>query len=172
MHKLTRHALLASVTVAALLTTGCSSSSPIGADDAGAAAPEIPAAVNTQDELAVVQAPLGKTAPTAVATQNAAQGGAGARKSSLKVASYDKKTGRAVIAAKSVTAPADGEKTPPSTSPPKPPNPPSPPLPPLPPPLPRPPSRRQPAPPQRLLPSVTSSPAPPLPVPPTVCWPR
>ncbi|NEC86430.1 hypothetical protein [Streptomyces sp. SID12501] len=112
MHKLTRHALLASVTVAALLTTGCSASSSTEADSAGAAAAEIPAAANTPDQLAVVQAPLGNAAPTAVATQNAAEDGAGARKSSLKVASYDKKSGRAVITAKSVTAPADGTKTP------------------------------------------------------------
>ncbi|WP_371661830.1 hypothetical protein [Streptomyces sp. NBC_00280] len=112
MHKLTRHALLASVTVAALLATGCSTSSPTEADNAGAAAAEIPAAANTPDQLAVVQAPLGNGAPTAVATQNAAEEGAGARKSSLKVASYDKKSGRAVITAKSVTAPADGKSTP------------------------------------------------------------
>ncbi|GAA3866309.1 hypothetical protein GCM10023084_19460 [Streptomyces lacrimifluminis] len=116
MHKLTRHALLASVTVAALLTTGCSASSSNEADSAGAAAAEIPAAANTPDELAVVQAPLGNGAPTAVATQGAAKEGAGARTSSLKVASYDKKSGRAVITAKSVTAPAEGKATPPSSS--------------------------------------------------------
>ena len=112
MHKLTRHALLASVTVAALLTTGCSASSSTEADSAGAAAAEIPAAANTPDQLAVVQAPLDNTAPTAVANQDATGKGAGARKSPLKVASYDKKSGRAVITAKSVTAPAEGKKPP------------------------------------------------------------
>nr|WP_203690214.1 hypothetical protein [Streptomyces sp. SID12488] len=104
--------MLASVTVAALLTTGCSASSPTEADSAGAAAAEIPAAANAPDQLAVVEAPLGNATPTAVAPKGAAEGGAGARKSSLKVASYDKKSGRAVITAKSVTAPADGTKTP------------------------------------------------------------
>lgn len=164
MHKLTRHALLASVTVAALLTTGCSASSSTEADNTGAAAAEMPAAANTPDELAVVKAPLDNTAPTAVATQGAARTGSAARKSSLKVASYDKKSGRAVITAKSVTAPVDGAKTPssapassPSSSDPS---------------SPRPPRRRRLPLPPRPLPSVTSSRAPPLPVPPTVCWPR
>ncbi|MFF3380866.1 hypothetical protein ACFYXF_48980 [Streptomyces sp. NPDC002680] len=115
MHKLTRHALLASVAVAALLTTGCSASSSTETDNAGAAAAETPAASSTPDQLAVVQAPLGKSAPTALATQDATETGDAARKSSLKVASYDKKSGRAVIAAKSVTAPADGTATPSSS---------------------------------------------------------
>lgn len=103
MHKLTRHALLASVTVAALLTTGCSASSSTETDNAGAAAAETPAASSAPDQLAVVQAPLGKSAPTALATQDATETGDAAQKSSLKVASYDKKSGRAVIAAKSAT---------------------------------------------------------------------
>ncbi|WP_055531957.1 hypothetical protein [Streptomyces graminilatus] len=119
MHKLTRHALLASVTVATLLTTGCSAtSSPSGGDRTGAAAAEMPAAAtgtHQADQLAVVQAPLDKSTPTAVATRNAADTGTGARKSPLKVASYDRKSGRAVITAKPVTTPVEG-KGPPSTS--------------------------------------------------------
>lgn len=115
MHKLTRHALLASVTVAALLTTGCSASSSPAADGVDAAAAEIPAATSTPDQLAVVQAPLGNATPAAVATQEAAEAGDAAQKSSLKVASYDRKSGRAVITAKSVTPPADGTATPSSS---------------------------------------------------------
>ncbi|ELP65531.1 hypothetical protein ACKI1I_15200 [Streptomyces turgidiscabies] len=120
MHKLTRHALLASVTVAALLTTGCSASSSPETADAAAAAAETPAAASAPDQLAVVQAPLGGTAPTAVATQDAAEAGKAARKSPLKVASYDRKSGRAVITAKSVTPPAENTATPPSSSSPSP----------------------------------------------------
>ena len=116
MHKLTRHALLASVTVAALLTTGCSASSSPEAAGAVPAAAETPAAAPTPDQLAVVQAPLGDKAPAAVATQEAAKAGDAAQKSSLKVASYDKKSGRAVITAKSVTPPA-GDPATPSSSP-------------------------------------------------------
>ncbi|WP_330288810.1 hypothetical protein [Streptomyces sp. NBC_00576] len=115
MHKLTRHALLASVTVAALLTTGCSASSSPEADSAAPAAAETPAAAPTPDQLAVVQAPLGDKAPTAVATQEAAKAGDAAQKSSLKVASYDRKSGRAVITAKSVTPPAGDPATPTSS---------------------------------------------------------
>lgn len=115
MHKLTRHALLASVTVAALLTTGCSASSSPETDGVGAAAAEIPAATSTPEQLAVVQAPLGKATPAAVATQEAAQAGDAARKSPLKVASYDRKSGRAVITAKSVTPPVGDPATPSST---------------------------------------------------------
>ncbi|WP_105971964.1 hypothetical protein [Streptomyces geranii] len=115
MHKLTRHALLASVTVAALLTTGCSASSSTETDAVGAAA-ETPAASATPEQLAVVQAPLGKSAPTALATQDASAAGDTARKSSLKVASYDKKSGRAVITAKSVTAPPASSASPSDTA--------------------------------------------------------
>ncbi|MGW3651201.1 hypothetical protein [Streptomyces sp. NPDC000878] len=117
MHKLTRHALLASVTVAALLTTGCSASSSTDAESAGAAAAETPAATATPEQLAVVQAPLGKSAPTALATQDATEAGAAARKSSLKVASYDRKSGRAVIAAKSATVTPSSPASPSATSP-------------------------------------------------------
>lgn len=117
MHKLTRHALLASVTVAALLTTGCSASSSTDAESAGAAAAETPAATATPEQLAVVQAPLGKSAPTALATQDATEAGDAARKSSLKVASYDRKSGRAVIAAKSATVTPSSPASPSATSP-------------------------------------------------------
>ncbi|MDQ0934741.1 hypothetical protein [Streptomyces turgidiscabies] len=115
-HKLTRHALLASVTVAALLTTGCSADSTPEAAAPAAAAAETPAAVPTPDQLAVVNAPLGDAIPAAVATQEAAKAGGTARKSPLKVASYDRKSGRAVITAKTVTPPT-GNPAPPSSTP-------------------------------------------------------
>ncbi len=113
-HKLTRHALLASVAVAALLTTGCSADSTPEAAAPAAAVTETPAAA-TPEQLAVVNAPLGDATPAAVATQEAAKAGGTARKSPLKVASYDRKSGRAVITAKTVTPPADHPAPPSST---------------------------------------------------------
>ncbi|MFH0518839.1 hypothetical protein ACHBTE_16910 [Streptomyces sp. M41] len=111
MHRsrLKGHALLTAVTVAALLTAGCSTDSPSSADAAPTTAAKSPEAAAVQEQLAVVAAPSGTATPTAVADG----GEAGrARKSSLKVASYDRKSGRAVIAAKSVAKPT----TPPSAS--------------------------------------------------------
>ncbi|MGC9536209.1 hypothetical protein [Streptomyces sp. UG1] len=96
--KLKRHALLPAIAIAAVLTTGCSSTSPTGADSApttGVESPTPPPAA-AQEQLAVVSAPSGAATPTAVA--DGGEGGT-ARKSSLKVASYDRKTGRAVISA-------------------------------------------------------------------------
>ncbi|MFE5894202.1 hypothetical protein ACFQ6E_35420 [Streptomyces sp. NPDC056462] len=100
--KLKRHALLTAATIAAVLVTGCSSTSPTTTDPANRAAAETPDPAAVQEQLAVVSAPSGTATPTAVA-----DGGAGgtAKKSSLKVASYDRKSGRAVISSPSVAKP-------------------------------------------------------------------
>ncbi|MFE6172483.1 hypothetical protein [Streptomyces sp. NPDC056464] len=104
MHRprLKSHALLSAIALAAVLTTGCSTDSPTTTDAAAATASERPEAAVAQEQLAVVSAPSGTATPTAVA-----DGGDGgrAKKSSLKVASYDRKTGRAVISAPSATKP-------------------------------------------------------------------
>ncbi|MCL6738372.1 hypothetical protein [Streptomyces neyagawaensis] len=101
MHKLRRHALLSAlsaITVATLVATGCSNDSSSTADKARAAAVETPEAAAAEEQLAVVSAPTDGATPTAVADGNAVDQGK-AKKSTLKVASYDRKTGRAVIAA-------------------------------------------------------------------------
>ncbi|MER6158428.1 hypothetical protein ABT147_23195 [Streptomyces sp. NPDC001868] len=104
MHKLRRHALLSAlsaITVATLLTTGCSStSSPSTVDKAAATTAETPEPGAVEEQLAVVSAPTGDATPTAVADANAVDQGK-AKKSALKVASYDRKSGRAVISAPS-----------------------------------------------------------------------
>ncbi|SPF03251.1 hypothetical protein [Streptomyces sp. MA5143a] len=101
MHKLRRHALLSAlsaITVATLVATGCSHDSSSTADKARAAAAETPKAAAAEEQLAVVSAPTDEATPAAVADGNAVDQGK-AKKSTLKVASYDRKTGRAVIAA-------------------------------------------------------------------------
>ncbi|MFJ7048874.1 hypothetical protein ACIQVC_36540 [Streptomyces sp. NPDC101112] len=101
MHKLRRHALLSAlsaITVATLVATGCSHDASPTADKARAAAVETPEAAAAKEQLAVVSAPTDGATPTAVADGNAVDQGK-AKKSTLKVASYDRKTGRAVIAA-------------------------------------------------------------------------
>ncbi|WP_200308760.1 hypothetical protein [Streptomyces adelaidensis] len=101
MYKLRRHALvsaLSAITVATLLATGCSTTSPSTADKAGAATAETPEAAAAEEQLAVVSAPTGQATPTAVADADTTDQGK-AKKSTLKVASYDKKSGRAVISA-------------------------------------------------------------------------
>jgi hypothetical protein len=100
VHKLRRHALLSAlsaITVATLVATGCSHDSS-SADKPRAAAVETPEAAAAEEQLAVVSAPTDGATPTAVADGNAVDQGK-AKKSTLKVASYDRKTGRAVIAA-------------------------------------------------------------------------
>ncbi|MEE1831383.1 hypothetical protein [Streptomyces sp. SP17KL33] len=114
MHKLRRHTLLSAlsaITVATLLVTGCSTESPSTADKAAATTAESPASGAAEEQLAVVSAPTGDATPTAVADANAADRGK-AESSALKVASYDRKSGRAVIA-----APASGSDAEPSATP-------------------------------------------------------
>lgn len=104
MHKLRSHAVvsaLSAITVATLLTTGCSAtSSPTTVDKAAATTAETPEPGAVEEQLAVVSAPTGDATPTAVADANAVDQGK-AKKSTLKVASYDRKSGRAVISAPS-----------------------------------------------------------------------
>ncbi|MFE3032377.1 hypothetical protein ACFXKY_12070 [Streptomyces canus] len=102
MHKLRAHALvsaLSTITVAALLATGCSAHSPATTGEAAASTAEASKPGTDEERLAVVSAPTGDAAtPTAVTAANTSPQ-ARARKSALKVASYDRKSGRAVIAA-------------------------------------------------------------------------
>ncbi|MFI6011426.1 hypothetical protein ACIBAG_21855 [Streptomyces sp. NPDC051243] len=117
MHRprLKSHALLPAVAIAALLSTGCSTSpptTPTGTPAATAAEPSGTAVV--QEQLAVVSAPSGTATPTAVA--DGAER-ATARKSSLKVASYDRKSGRAVIKAPSVAPSVEPSAANPTTAP-------------------------------------------------------
>ncbi|UUU33625.1 hypothetical protein JIX56_29355 [Streptomyces sp. CA-210063] len=101
MYKLRRHALvsaLSAITVATLLATGCSATSPSTADKAAATTAETPEPAAAEEQLAVVSAPTGDATPTAVADADPADQGK-AKKSTLKVASYDRKSGRAVISA-------------------------------------------------------------------------
>ncbi|SDO34156.1 hypothetical protein SAMN04487981_11045 [Streptomyces sp. cf386] len=112
MHRprLKRHALLPAVTLAALLATGCSTNPPTTATDTPTtSAAETPEAAPVQEQLAVVSPPSGTATPTAVADEG--EGGT-AKRSSLKVASYDRKSGRAVI-----KAPSAGASSSPSPSP-------------------------------------------------------
>jgi len=114
VHRLRAHALvsaLSTITVAALLATGCSAHSPATTGDAAAPTAEASKPGTDDERLAVVSAPTGGATPTAVAAANTPDQ-ARARKSALKVASYDKKSGRAVIA-----APPSGSGTAPSATP-------------------------------------------------------
>ncbi|MFG2873577.1 hypothetical protein ACGFYU_00845 [Streptomyces sp. NPDC048337] len=95
MRTLARRLLLPGLTTLALAATGCSSTAPTGATGG----PERPAAsasatAGTQ-QLDVAAAPQGPATPTAVARARTGKGRP--EKSSLKVASYDKASGRAVI---------------------------------------------------------------------------
>ncbi|MGW7744155.1 hypothetical protein ACWGKF_16330 [Streptomyces chartreusis] len=110
--KFKSHAVLSAITLAAVLTTGCSTNTPATTDAAASTASESPGPAAAQEQLAVVSAPSGAATPTAVADGD----GAGrAKKSSLKVASYDRKTGRAVITSPTATKPTARPSTPPST---------------------------------------------------------
>ncbi|MFC8677115.1 hypothetical protein ACFUEN_31035 [Streptomyces griseorubiginosus] len=115
MHKLRTHDLvsaLSAITVATLLATGCSAHSPATTGDAAAPAAEASTPGTGQEPLAVVSAPTGDAAtPTAVAGANTLDK-TPARKTALKVASYDRKSGRAVIA-----APPSGSSAAPSATP-------------------------------------------------------
>ncbi|MET9958519.1 hypothetical protein ABZ128_05425 [Streptomyces sp. NPDC006326] len=94
MPKLARRLLLTGFTTLALTATGCSSATHTGAADPASTATLASAADGTQ-QLDVAAAPQGAPAPTAVARVGAGKGAP--EKSSLKVASYDQATGRAVI---------------------------------------------------------------------------
>lgn len=101
-----RNVLFSTLTVASLALTGCSAGSPDASkDSADPAAMSSPAAAAATPlaqapQLAVVDAADGAGAPSAVAHPTASgskASGAPAQKSGLKVDSFDKRTGRAVI---------------------------------------------------------------------------
>ncbi|WUL07650.1 hypothetical protein OHT74_27175 [Streptomyces sp. NBC_00354] len=95
MRMLARRLLLPGLTTLALTATGCSSTPHTVAADAAAPATLAPAGDGTSQQLDVAAAPQGTPTPAAVARA----GGKGkTEKSSLKVASYDQASGRAVIA--------------------------------------------------------------------------
>ncbi|MFF3651362.1 hypothetical protein ACFYXV_22345 [Streptomyces sp. NPDC002181] len=95
MRMLARRLLLPGLTTLALTATGCSSTPHTGAADAAAPASLAPAGDGTSQQLDVAAAPQGTPTPAAVARA----GGKGrTEQSSLKVASYDQASGRAVIA--------------------------------------------------------------------------
>ncbi len=92
---LARRLLLPGITALALAATGCSSTTHTGAAEPATPATLAPAGDGTQ-QLDVAAAPQDGPAPTAMARADAGKGGP--EKSSLKVASYDQASGRAVIA--------------------------------------------------------------------------
>ncbi|KPI02158.1 hypothetical protein OV450_4749 [Actinobacteria bacterium OV450] len=95
MRLLARRLLLPGLTTLALTATGCSSTPHTGLADAAAPANLAPTGDGTSQQLEVAAAPQGTPTPAAVARV----GGKGKpEQSSLKVASYDQATGRAVIA--------------------------------------------------------------------------
>ncbi|MFD7834838.1 hypothetical protein [Streptomyces sp. NPDC059761] len=95
MRMLARRLLLPGLTTLALTATGCSSTPHTTAADAAAPATLAPSGDGTSQQLDVAAAPQGTPTPAAVARA----GGKGrTEQSSLKVASYDQATGRAVIA--------------------------------------------------------------------------
>lgn len=95
MRTLARRLLLPGLTTLALTATGCSSTPHTGAAEPAAPVALTPAADGTSQRLEVAAAPQGAPTPAAVARA----GGKGrTEKSSLKVASYDGASGRAVIA--------------------------------------------------------------------------
>ncbi|MEU7165160.1 hypothetical protein AB0A70_11015 [Streptomyces morookaense] len=102
MRNTTRYAVLPALTAASLLVvTGCSGSSgtsAAGKTDRTEPVAAAGAAADAHPQLAVAAAPAGGGAPSAVATPQA--GGKPAAKSSLKVAEFDKGSGRAVISGK------------------------------------------------------------------------
>ncbi|MFE6842420.1 hypothetical protein [Streptomyces sp. NPDC057686] len=96
MRTLARRLLLPGLTTLALTATGCSSTPhTTAAADAAAPATLAPAGDGTSQQLDVAAAPQGTPTPAAVAR---ADGKGKTEKSSLKVASYDQASGRAVIA--------------------------------------------------------------------------
>ncbi|MFF3623283.1 hypothetical protein [Streptomyces sp. NPDC002467] len=97
MRTLARRLLLPCLTTLALTATACSSPTHTGSADQPKN-PTASASTSAGDgRLDVASAPEGSAAPTAVARARAGQGRP--EKSSLKVASYDKASGRAVISA-------------------------------------------------------------------------
>lgn len=95
MRTLTRRLLLPGLTTLALAATGCSSPAHTGAAATPGTAATTTSPANGTQQLDVAAAPPGSPAPTAVA--RAGDGKGKPEKTSLRVASYDKASGRAVI---------------------------------------------------------------------------
>ncbi|MGI5446993.1 hypothetical protein ACQEVM_14700 [Streptomyces sp. CA-243310] len=97
MRMLARRLLLPGLTTLALAATGCASTTHTGAAAATAAPAPIASEADGSRQLDVAAAPMDSPTPTAVARAGTG-GGRGAPKASpLRVASYDRNTGRAVI---------------------------------------------------------------------------
>ncbi|MFE9932506.1 hypothetical protein [Streptomyces sp. NPDC005533] len=105
MRLLARRLLLPGLTALALAATGCSSTPHTRAAEPAAPATLAPSVDGTSQQLDVAAAPQGSPTPAAVSRGD---GKGKTEKSSLKVASYDKESGRAVIS----TAPEGPTRTP------------------------------------------------------------
>ncbi|MFD9911050.1 hypothetical protein [Streptomyces sp. NPDC059063] len=114
-----RTALLPALTALALLAVGCSapgsSPEPSGAGQAAPARTSTSAPTDpgprSAGQLAVGKGPVASATPTAVA--GATSGGRPARKSALKITSFDRRSGRAVVAAPTrPVKPTPTDKTP------------------------------------------------------------
>ncbi|MFD5429303.1 hypothetical protein [Streptomyces sp. NPDC127084] len=96
MRALTRRFLVpVALTTFALTASACSAPSNATGSGAGPTPVAEAAAAGDSQQLDVTAAPTGTATPTAVAA--AGSRGSGAKKTALKVAAYDKSTGRAVI---------------------------------------------------------------------------
>ncbi|MFD8292852.1 hypothetical protein [Streptomyces lavendulae] len=95
MRTLTRRLLLPGLTTLALAATGCSSTPHTGAVAEAGGSPTTASQGDGTQQLTVDAAPQGSAAPSAIARTRT--GRTQPEKSSLKVASYDKASGRAVI---------------------------------------------------------------------------
>ncbi|MFI9720567.1 hypothetical protein ACIHFE_13060 [Streptomyces sp. NPDC052396] len=109
-----RNVLIPALTIASLALAGCSSSGSGHSDAKGAGQAPSSSAPADEPQLAVAAAPAGVAVPSAVAHQaddassDSSAPAPQARKSSLKVASFDQHSGRAVISdgAKKAAKPA------------------------------------------------------------------
>ncbi|MFE0035979.1 hypothetical protein [Streptomyces sp. NPDC059018] len=119
MRHATRRLLVPALTALALAASGCSAA-PDSSDRPGTGpTPAASAAApDGTEQLDVEATPRGETAPTAVARRTT-KGTTTAAKSALKVAAYDKRTRRAVIAAPPAepNPPGSGSPTAPTTGP-------------------------------------------------------
>ncbi|TVL88800.1 hypothetical protein [Streptomyces sp. SAJ15] len=105
LRKISRPAVLPALSALALLAVGCSATGASDTTDAGRAADSRPTApvsatpeardAHDAGQLAVGKAPTASATPTAVARPSG--GGQPARKSALKISSFDRNSGRAVI---------------------------------------------------------------------------
>ncbi|MGW6823767.1 hypothetical protein [Streptomyces sp. NPDC055005] len=97
MRTLARRLLLPGLTSLALAATGCASTTHAGATTETAAPTAIASEADGSRQLDVAAAPVNSPTPTAVARAGTGGGKGAPKASSLKVASYDRTTGRAVI---------------------------------------------------------------------------